>query len=91
MTTIPAAINPEDLPLEVLVRLSEFAGTILNDILESDKYEDILDDLMAEFSDRDIITSPNEYYEEEGRFARATWRILAMLLLDLPPRPVEQG
>lgn len=76
-------LNPDDLPENILEMCTELASTIMLDIMESDKYEDILDDIVHSVPDvPDIVEAPTEFYNVEAKIARQIWRTLALILLD---------
>lgn len=84
MTTAIQSLNPDGLPDEMLIRLSELAGTILADILSSDKYEEILDEICTEFDPRppDQWEDERSYLSLQMKASRQLRRHLILVLMD---------
>jgi hypothetical protein len=83
MTTAIKSLNPEELPTEVLIQLSDLAETIWQDVLSSDKYEDILDDICEQHAPLIYIwRNAPQLAKFRMRMARQLRRHLILVLLD---------
>lgn len=80
MTTATDIINPEGLPDETLTHLAEMAGTIYGDIMQSDKYEEMLEDIILRFEDVDPLDT-RAFLQIQMKYARQLRRTLILVLM----------